>query len=237
MARFRLFKKKDSPQPPAAGQPADVDDVTRTLNDLPSAVPAEDGQTRTIALDAIPQTPERPAEAAPEDEEYEYVTPHYTLNAILITVVFALVGAAVVYFTLHGHIYQSLWQHYLDSGYIQTTGVVAQADDIAAGKTAYVNGTLVVGTYVDLDTSNATAGPGDILAGYTAYVNGARITGTIPSFTPDQNIVPGTKDIVIPAGYYLTDDIHIVGANALVPASIRKDVEIFGVTGTYSVGS
>lgn len=69
-----------------------------------------------------------------------------------------------------------------------TAGGTATAQDIMYGKTAYARGGLIVGSYIPLDTSDATASPGTIAAGYTAYVNGQKITGIMqpyPTFGTD----------------------------------------------------
>ena len=167
-----------------------------------------------------------------DDEEYEYVTPHYTLNAVLLTLAAILIGAAATFFLVREPMYESIKNVYLEQGYIKTEGAFAIPEDIAAGKTAYVNGQMIIGTYVELDTSNATATPGDILKGYTAYVNGAKIEGTIASFTPDDSYIPGTKDTVVPKGYYLNGDIVVAGEVNFTANNIRKGATIFGVAGT-----
>ena len=167
-----------------------------------------------------------------DDEEYEYVTPHYGLRAIVLTVVFILIGAAATFFLVRDPMAEAIRQMYLDQGYITTEGAFATAEDIALGKTAYVGGKLITGTYVELDTSNATATAGDIMAGYTAYVNGQKVTGTIQSFTPEGSYVPGTKNIVIPKGYYLNGNVVVSGDENFSAGIIKKGVTIFGVTGT-----
>ena len=107
-----------------------------------------------------------------------------------------------------------------------TNGSNATAADIKEGKTAFIRGQLVTGTYVEIDTNQATATANDILAGYTAYVNGVKITGT-------NLISPSNTDIKIPKGYYLPEDITIVGSGELLSENIRKGIKIFSVVGTY----
>lgn len=84
-----------------------------------------------------------------------------------------------------------------------------------------------------IDTSNATAGSADILSGKTAYVNGEKITGTIPSQAA-QTVTPGTSNKTISAGIYLSGTQTIAGDADLKADNIKKGVDIFGVTGSYT---
>ena len=169
-----------------------------------------------------------------EDEEYVYVTPNYTLNAIMMVLGSILVGAFIMFLVSNSMFQERAREAYMSQGYVQTKNAVAKSEDIAMGKTAYVNGELVVGTYVEVDTSKATATENDVLKGYTCYVNGEKITGSIPIYKPE-SYNGDTKDRVIPKGYYLDGTpINIAGAINLVKENIKEGVTIFGVTGTYN---
>ena len=198
-------------------------------------VPAD--ELPTIGIETIKDVqPEEVYEEEDDEEEYVYVTPHYTLNAILITLLFVIIGATAVFFYTRGTIEQSIRAEYAKAGYIQTRNAVAKPGDIAEGKTAYVNGELVVGTFVPLDTSNATATPDDIMEGSSAYVNGVKISGTIKQYPQDMYYIPGTENIVIPKGVYISGSILIRGDSYLLPEYIKEGVTIFGVKGTYKGG-
>lgn len=70
----------------------------------------------------------------------------------------------------------------------------------------------------------------DILAGKTAYVNDQEVTGTMPN-VGKQDVIPGTEPQPIDAGYH-DGTGEVAGDPDLLPENIRKDVEIFGVSGT-----
>ncbi|MBQ9036472.1 MAG: hypothetical protein IJ115_03320 [Erysipelotrichaceae bacterium] len=184
-------------------------------------------QTRPVVYQNISDEEEE------DDEEYEYITPHYGLNAFMITVLFILIGAGLTFLLTRNILTESIRQGYIDAGYINTRDATATAADVAFGKKAYSYLGEVDGSYVEIDTSNATATPEDILLGYTAYVDGKKITGSIPTFTPATTYSPGSKDTIIPKGYYLKGSIFIKAENNLKPENIRDGVSIFDVKGTY----
>ncbi len=102
------------------------------------------------------------------------------------------------------------------------TGLVANV--IAMGAT--------VGGIAGSFTSDATATAAQMLSGAIAYVNGNKITGTIPS-KGAQTYTPGTTNQTIAASQYLSGAQTIAGSANLIAGNIKKDVNIFGVVGTY----
>ena len=82
-----------------------------------------------------------------------------------------------------------------------------------------------------IDTSDATAKESSILYPETAYVNGVKITGNIPLLQA-QTITPGTSDIVLAQGRFLSGAQTIKGDANLLPENIVSGKSIFGVNGT-----
>lgn len=123
---------------------------------------------------------------------------------------------------------------------IDLTGDTAEASDVLSGKTFHdKSGAIVTGTCdFDSDTSDATASAGDILYGETAYARGTKITGSMPNRgAVTGELVDASTSYVIQNGYH--DGSGTVGLSAadaakLIPANIRQDIVILGVTGTMS---
>jgi len=87
------------------------------------------------------------------------------------------------------------------------------------------------------DVSDTTAAAGDVRTGkyfYTAA--GVKAQGSIADQAA-QTITPGTTDQTIAAGKYLAGAQTIKGDADLVAGNIKKDVTIFGVTGTFEGGA
>lgn len=118
------------------------------------------------------------------------------------------------------------------NGYLNGNIVVQGDTDLVAGNIKKdINIFGVTGTFEGLDTSDATASAADIKQGETAYVNGEKIIGTAPIIS-GRNVLPGTNEQTIDGDGYLNGNIVIAGDADLIAGNIRKDVEIFGVTGT-----
>ena len=123
---------------------------------------------------------------------------------------------------------------------IDLTADTITADKLLKGSTAHApNGEVINGACTfDADTSDATAVATEILSGKTAYNKGNKITGTMKN----NGAVTGTistksEQYTVPQGHHDGSGKVSISATEqakLVPANIRKDVTILGVTGTMS---
>lgn len=85
------------------------------------------------------------------------------------------------------------------------------------------------------DFGNAVAA--NVLSGKTFTASpGLKVKGTMAS-KEAETITPGVDDQTIAANQYLAGAQTIKGDNNLVAGNIKKDVSIFGVTGTLEAGS
>lgn len=123
---------------------------------------------------------------------------------------------------------------------IDLTGDDVTASDVLSGKKFHLpSGAPGTGscTY-DADTSDATATAAEILLGKTAYKNGAKLTGTMPNNGAVSGaITTKAQQYTVPQGYHDgSGKVSIATAEQakIIPANIRENITILGVTGTMS---
>ena len=121
---------------------------------------------------------------------------------------------------------------------IDLTADTITADKVLTGYTAHgKDGEQISGTCAfDVNSQDATAQVAELLTGKTAYARGAKLTGTMPN----NGGVTGTISTV--AGQYTIAQGYHDGSGKvsidsteqakIIPANIKKGVEILGVTGT-----
>lgn len=124
---------------------------------------------------------------------------------------------------------------------IDLTADTVTPDKLLSGTTAHgADGELITGTCTyDANTQDATATAAEILSGKTAYNKGNKVTGTMKNNGAVNGVISTIKggDYTVPQGYH--DGSGKVGISSteqakLIPANIRKDVTILGVTGNMS---
>lgn len=107
---------------------------------------------------------------------------------------------------------------------------------IAANIKNGVNIFGITGTHAGAsELTEATVTNEDIKSGKIAYGNnGEKITGSMYNVDTETIITPSIKDQTLKAGFY--NGITIQGDTNLVPANIKKGINIFGITGVYEGG-
>lgn len=119
---------------------------------------------------------------------------------------------------------------------LDTSDATAVVGDILSGKTAYVNGVKVTGNIQSLESKTyiPASSPQVIEAG--KYLAGAQTIEAVP--TEEKEVDPGasSKEVSPSIGKFLSK-VTVNGDANLVAGNIKKDVSIFGVTGTYEATS
>lgn len=88
-----------------------------------------------------------------------------------------------------------------------TSADTVTADKLLKGTTAHdKSGSQVTGTYVPLDTSDATATAADIAKKKTAYVNGTKVTGTVETVGPGEVYGTATPSVRVSGNYIMAED-------------------------------
>ena len=90
--------------------------------------------------------------------------------------------------------------------------------------------------YIRISGSDANVTAGQMLSGSVGYTSNGKVTGSIQNQAA-QTITPSTEDITISSGKYLSGTQTIKGDSNLIPTNIKKDVSIFGVTGTLEAST
>jgi hypothetical protein len=102
------------------------------------------------------------------------------------------------------------------------------------GSTMYTLEDIYLAVTGDANVVNTTSGDavaGEILSGKKAWAKGQEVTGTMANVGMT-NMTPGTVPQMIPQGYH-DGTGAVAGDGDLVAGNIKKDVVIFGVTGTH----
>lgn len=126
-------------------------------------------------------------------------------------------------------------EQYINSGqYLSGTQIISGdynliADNIKNGVSIF----NVTGTHVGIESlTESNVSSDDIKNGKIAYGNnGEKIIGTAYTINQSVTITPSADKRYLKPGFY--NGINIPGDSDLVAANIKKDIEIFGVTGTY----
>lgn len=122
--------------------------------------------------------------------------------------------------------------------------------DVASGSAVTPATTITTNPSISVDSSGLITATNSKTQGVTPTVSAGYVSaGTAGTITVNgsntsqlttqaaQTITPGTTDQTIASGKYLTGTQTIKGDADLVAGNIKKDVEIFGVTGTYEGAS
>ena len=87
-----------------------------------------------------------------------------------------------------------------------------------------------------MDVTQKTVTSGSMLSGTTALKNdGTDVTGSIATKT-SSDMTASTLTVTAPAGYYASDASKTLTDANLIAGNIKKDISIFGVTGTLEGG-
>lgn len=170
-----------------------------------------------------------------DEYEYEYYTPHYLRNALIVSLCAFVVAAVVSFIYFKGTMDEEAKSFYISQGYMLSKDATATEDDIYSGKTAYVKGKKITGKFeeINLDLADATAD--DVLKGYTFYTNSGLKKGTIKGYSGSTNFsILTTSQIINCRNRYLPEPIFIRVDNNLKPENIKAGVQILDVIGTYT---
>lgn len=100
----------------------------------------------------------------------------------------------------------------------------------------YVNKVELADGTTLIDISDSTVTSGSMLNGVKAYAaSGAAVTGNIASKS-SSDLTASTLTVTAPSGYYASNATKTLSDQNLIAENIKKDIQIFGVTGSYEGG-
>lgn len=122
---------------------------------------------------------------------------------------------------------------------IDLTSDTVTAGSMLSGTTAHdKSGAVITGTCTyDSDTSEDTVAVAEILSGRTAHARGTLLTGTMTNNGAVSGTISSKNAYVVPQGYHDgsgTVSLDSTSASLLVPANIRENITILGITGEMS---
>lgn len=122
---------------------------------------------------------------------------------------------------------------------IDLTSDTVTAGNMLTGTTAHdKSGAIISGTCTyDSDTSEDTVAVAEILSGKTAHARGTLLTGTMTNNGAVSGTISSKNAYVVPQGYHDgsgTVSLDSTSASLLVPANIRENITILGITGEMS---
>lgn len=124
----------------------------------------------------------------------------------------------------------------------KSEGLTATSSDIKQGKTALVDGAVIVGNQptVTVPTPSISVGSNGLVTatsslGQSGFVNASTKNKTYQIPTQSgTTIAPGTSTkTAVSSGRYTTGNVYVAGDGDLIPSNIKSGVNIFGVNGSY----
>jgi hypothetical protein len=116
---------------------------------------------------------------------------------------------------------------------VDLSQVTVTASDMLEGKVSIdASGNTITGTIKTIQLSSANNVNNNIVTIPSGYVKSS-VTLTVGKAVAAYTITPGTADVVVPAGSYLTGNVTVIGDPNAVAGNIRKGATIFGIAGSY----